>query len=298
MTPAEERAIRRGLYHAALEGYAVLRRGESAVDAVEVAVRSLKNNPAFNAGKGSAFNIDGVDQMEASVMDGSNGMAGAVTLLIVVKNPVLLARRVMEGNQNVSMCGSGAEKFANNEGLDIVDPSNASTSSLLSADEIVGNKFNYSHFITGTVGAVAIDVCGRLAAATSTGGTTNNLEKRLDNTSAIGAGTWADSKVAVSCTGTSEHNIHQGTSRYIALHVGILGENASKASAIAINEIKKLGGDGGVICLDSKGRFSMTFYSNGMYPSYCSVLTDHISVVGIFNDEAIAPEDNYMQYIL
>ncbi|KAJ1938977.1 hypothetical protein GGF37_004588 [Kickxella alabastrina] len=123
MTPAEERAIRRGLYHAALEGYTVLRRGESAVDAVEIAVRSLENNPTFNAGKGSIFNIDGVNQMEASVIDGSNGMAGAVTLLTVVKNPVSLARRVMEGNQNLSMCGSGAEKFANNEGLDIVDHS-------------------------------------------------------------------------------------------------------------------------------------------------------------------------------
>ncbi|KAI7828415.1 putative asparaginase [Kickxella alabastrina] len=224
MTPAEERAIRRGLYHAALEGYTVLRRGESAVDAVEIAVRSLENNPTFNAGKGSIFNIDGVNQMEASVIDGSNGMAGAVTLLTVVKNPVSLARRVMEGNQNLSMCGSGAEKFANNEGLDI---------------------FDYSHLITGTVGAVAIDVCGRLAAATLTGGTTNKLDKCLDNTSAIGAGTWADSKVAVSCAGTSKNATHQGTSRYIASHVDILGENASKASAIAINEIKNWAGMAG-----------------------------------------------------
>ncbi|KAJ1944262.1 hypothetical protein GGF37_002280 [Kickxella alabastrina] len=256
--------------------------------------------------------------MEASVIDGSNGTAGAVTLLTVVKNPVSLARRVMEGNQNLSMCGSGAEKFANNEGLDIVDHSyfwtahrweqhkerksrletdwarNTSTSSLLSTDEMV-SKFDYSHLITGTVGAVAIDVCGRLAAATSTGGTTNKLDKRLDNTSAIGAGTWADSKVAVSCAGTSKNATHQGTSRYIASHVDILGENASKASAITINEIKKLGGDGGVICLDSKGRFSMTFCSDRMYRSYFSALTDHIPVVGIFNDEAIAPEDNYIQ---
>ncbi|KAJ1938978.1 hypothetical protein GGF37_004589 [Kickxella alabastrina] len=106
---------------------------------------------------------------------------------------------------------------------------------------MVSNKFDYSHLITGTVGAVAIDVCGRLAAATLTGGTTNKLDKCLDNTSAIGAGTWADSKVAVSCAGTSKNAIHQGTSRYIASHVGILGKNASKASTIAINEIKKTG---------------------------------------------------------
>ncbi|KAJ1646276.1 hypothetical protein J3B02_002237 [Coemansia erecta] len=319
MTNVEEKQLRNGLFNATKAGYKVLSSGGSALDAVEAAVRSLEDNPLFNAGKGAVFNIDGANQLEASIMNGQDGSAGAATLLTTVKNPVTLARKVMESNRHVFMCGPGAEFYAKNQGLDIVDTSyfwtkhrweqhergffNANKVELLvgecyesshSQKPGKSDSGDYSHFPMGTVGAVAIDAWGNLAAATSTGGMSNKWNGRIGDTPIIGAGTWADGSIAVSGTGTGEYFIRQGTSRYIASRVNLLKEKARIASAMAIAEMKKMGGDGGVICIDSSGRFSMTFCSEGMYRGYCSEKSNHIPVVAIFKDEKIASGDNHI----
>lgn len=319
MTPPEEKELRAGLYEATRLGYAVLNTGGTAQDAVEAAVRSLEDNPLFNAGKGAVFNIDGVNQLEASFMDGSTGQAGAATLLTVVKNPISLARRVMESGHHVFLGGAGAEDYARKSGLDIVAPSyfwtkhrweqhergflvdpnqqidDGSSSTVIdSADSAPDDGYN-SYLPLGTVGAVAVDSDGNLATATSTGGMTNKWNGRIGDTPIIGAGTWADKNVAVSGTGSGECFIRQGTGRYIASRVGMLGEDIEKATKTAMTEMKKLGGDGGVICLDPSGKFTMTFCSNGMYRGYCSANTHHIPRVAIFHDEKIASGDNHIE---
>ncbi|KAJ1813001.1 hypothetical protein LPJ75_003375, partial [Coemansia sp. RSA 2598] len=319
MTDIEEKQLRDGLYNATKAGYNVLQSGGSALDAVEAAVRSLEDNPLFNAGKGAVFNVDGVNQLEASIMDGRRGSAGAATLLTVVKNPIALARKVMESNRHVFMCGPGAESYAKSQGLDIVDTSYFWTKhrweqhergffTVDSVDLLAGKcsgsdrsqmpdnneDGDYSHLPMGTVGAVAIDARGSLAAATSTGGMSNKWNGRIGDTPVIGAGTWADAKAAISGTGTGEYFIRQGTSRYIASRVGLLNEKAGMASSVAITEMKKMGGDGGVICIDSAGRFWMTFCSEGMYRGYCSAESNHVPVVAIFKDEKISSGDNHI----
>ncbi|KAJ2599487.1 hypothetical protein GGF39_002206 [Coemansia sp. RSA 1721] len=317
MTDQEEQRLREGLSRATMAGYTVLQKGGSALDAVEAAVRSLEDNPLFNAGKGAVFNIDGVNQLEASIMNGNTGSAGAATLLTVVKNPIALARKVMESGRHVFMCGPGAESYAKDQGLDIVDSSyfwtkhrweqhergffTANTVELLAGEcsesglaERSGKNGDCSHFPMGTVGAVAIDAWGNLAAATSTGGMSNKWNGRIGDTPIIGAGTWADANVAISGTGTGEYFIRLGTSRYIASRVGLLKEKSGVASAAAITEMKKMGGDGGVICIDSSGNFWMTFCSDGMYRGYCSSQSNHIPVVAIFKDEKISSGDNHV----
>ncbi|KAI8322451.1 peptidase T2, asparaginase 2 [Martensiomyces pterosporus] len=323
MTPSEEKDLRLGLYRATEQGYAVLMKGGSALDAVEAAVRSLEDNPLFNAGKGAVFNIKGVNQLEASIMDGSTGEAGAATLLTVVKNPITLARRVMESNHHVFLGGQGADDYAREKGLDIVDPSyfwtrhrweqhergflagerdsdqmsqaTATQAPPSYLEKDAGEPADYSHLPMGTVGAVAIDANGHLATATSTGGMTNKWVGRIGDTPIIGAGTWADTRVAVSGTGTGEYFIRQNTSHYISSRISLLSESIGKASQTAIREMKKMGGDGGVICIDSSGQFSMTFCSDGMYRGYCSEDTGNVPVVGIFGDEVIAPGDHHVK---
>ncbi|KAJ2786796.1 hypothetical protein GGI15_001251 [Coemansia interrupta] len=295
MTPNEEKELRSGLYKATERGYAVLKKGGSALDAVEEAVRALEDNPLFNAGKGSVFTIDGVNQLEASLMDGKSGAAGAATLLTTVKNPISLARKVMESGRHVFMCGPGAEKYAMEQGLDMVHSSyfwtkhrweqhergffSPQTVELLHPEPIVDStaSSNPSELTMGTVGAVAIDSMGHLAAATSTGGMSNKWNGRIGDTPVIGAGTWADRNVAISGTGTGELFIRQGTSRYVASRVDMLGEEAGKASTTAISEMKAMGGDGGVICIDSNGNFWMTFCSEGMYHEVIAPGDNHIS---------------------
>ncbi|KAJ2865487.1 hypothetical protein GGH94_002178 [Coemansia aciculifera] len=313
MTSTEEKELRAGLYLATERGYAVLRSGGTAADAVEAAVRAMEDNPLFNAGKGAVFNIKGVNQLEASFMDGKTGAAGAATLLTVVKNPITLARKVMESSRHVFLGGAGAEDYAREKGLDIVHPSyfwtkhrweqhergfvrsdSASTSSTrvgsLGSDEMG----DYSHLPMGTVGAVALDAAGNLATATSTGGMSNKWDGRIGDTPIIGAGTWADKHIAISGTGAGEYFIRQGTAQYIALRAKLLGETPAVAGELAMLEMKSIGGDGGVICVDSTGRLTMTFCSDGMYRGYCSEQTDHIPAIGIFGSEKIASDDNHV----
>ncbi|KAJ2451259.1 hypothetical protein EV183_003713 [Coemansia sp. RSA 2336] len=321
MSSEDEKQLRAGISQAIECGYAVLRKGGSAIDAVEASVRALENNPLFNAGKGAVFNRDGVNQLEASIMDGHLGTAGAATLLTTVKNPVTLARKVMESNFHVFLCGPGAESFAKEQGLDIVDPSYfwtkhrweqhergyirskclprnddscnmATESSGTLADSSLQD---YSDLPMGTVGAVAIDTNGHMAAATSTGGMSNKWDGRIGDSPVIGAGTFANTKVAVSSTGAGEYFIRQSTARYISLRMQLLGESSDQACKAAMAEMKASGGDGGVISISADGHPSMVFCSAGMYRGYCSQSTKHIPVVGIFNDEKIARGDIHVK---
>ncbi|KAJ1934992.1 hypothetical protein FBU59_005523 [Linderina macrospora] len=320
MTALDEKVLRNGLFVATQAGYAVLHKGGSALDAVEAAVRSLENNPLFNAGKGAVFNRNGTNQLEASIMEGHTGRAGAATQLTVVKNPITLAKHVMDSDFHVFLANKGAEDFAQQQGLDIVDPSyfwtkhrweqhergffasnelpdSDSTSDFdgrSSATTMADEPADYSYLPLGTVGAVALDSLGHLATATSTGGMTNKWDGRIGDTPIIGAGTWADTKIAVSSTGSGEYFIRQGTARYISLRHTLASEPVDKACETAIREVKVAGGDGGVIAIDSQGRFTMTFGSDGMYRAYCSAATDHEPVVGIFGNEVIAAEDHHI----
>ncbi|KAJ1887868.1 hypothetical protein LPJ81_006441 [Coemansia sp. IMI 209127] len=330
MTPDVEKELRAGLYEATKRGYDVLQNGGKAIDAVEAAVCSLEDNPLFNAGKGAVFNIKGVNQLEASIMRGDTGEAGASTLLTTVKNPIKLARKVLESNHHVFLGGAGAESYAYTEGLEIVDPAYFWTKNrweqhergFLHSDCAIPNadaeleqmsldvssdytatlgdtdtSGDYSHLPMGTVGAIAVDVHGHLAAATSTGGMSNKWDGRIGDTPIIGAGTWADKNVAVSGTGTGEYYIRQGTAHSIALRMKLLGEDVGTASATTMVEMMEMGGDGGVICVDSSGNLSMTFCSAGMYRGYCCEQTDHLPIVGIFSNEVIAPGDNHIDRI-
>ncbi|KAJ2846109.1 hypothetical protein IWW36_004504 [Coemansia brasiliensis] len=322
MTYEEEEQLRAGISQAIDCGYAILRNDGLAIDAVEASVRSLENNPLFNAGKGAVFNRDGINQLEASIMDGNLGAAGAATLLTTVKNPITLARKVMESNFHVFLCGPGAESYAKEQGLDIVDPSyfwtrhrweqhergyihnkplttgNSGSSSLttVASATLADSKHKgYLDLPMGTVGAVAIDANGYMAAATSTGGMSNKWDGRIGDSPVIGAGTFANKSVAVSSTGAGEYFIRQGTARYIALRMQLLGESSDQACKAAMSEMKASGGDGGVICISADGYPSMVFCSAGMYRGYCSQSTKHIPVIGIFGDEKIAPGDIHIK---
>ncbi|KAJ1988860.1 hypothetical protein GGI25_002071 [Coemansia spiralis] len=326
MTPDVEKSLRAGLYEAIKKGYDILQKGGAAIDAVEAAVRELENNPLFNAGKGAVFNIKGINQLEASIMDGQKGTAGAATLLTTVKNPISLARKVMESDHHVFLGGAGAESYAKEQDLEIVDPSYfwtkhrweqhergflhsacavptssssksdhwSPTSTAYILDAGMDEQGDFSHLPMGTVGAVAVDILGAVAAATSTGGMSNKWDGRIGDTPIIGAGTWADKAVAISGTGTGEYFIRQGTAQFIASRIGLLKEGIGSASKTAVVQMKQMGGEGGVICVDSSGNISMTFCSAGMYRGYCSRQTGHSPVIGIFHDEVIAPGDNHV----
>jgi L-asparaginase / beta-aspartyl-peptidase len=256
-------------------GYDVLERGGSGLDAVTVAVRMLEDDPLFNAGRGAALARDGSAELDAAIMDGRDQKAGAVATLKHVKNPVELARRVMEKSQHVLLVGTGAEDFALEEGIALVpnqyfrtderlrqlmcEQRGERVSDLLPAPEgIVGH---------GTVGAVALDSHGNLAAATSTGGMTNKRQGRVGDAPLIGAGTYAKNGVcAVSATGHGEYFIRTVAAHHIACAVEYRGLSLEQATHELLQEkLKKLGGEGGIIAIDAAGNVVMEFNSEGMF---------------------------------
>lgn len=272
MTPEKEQAYVSGLTEALLAGEKILKSGGPALDAVCASVRALEDCPLFNAGRGAVFNHKGEHEMDASLMNGLDRMAGAVAGVTGVRNPVELARLVMEKTEHVLLTGAGAEELARKHGLSFEAPSyfydeyrfrqwqsvkNTGTTMLDHQDE---KKF-------GTVGAVACDVHGNLAAATSTGGMTNKMFNRVGDTPLIGSGTWADNHTcAVSCTGHGEFFIRWVVAYDIACLMEYKGLSLKEACEKVIQDkLVKAGGEGGIIAVDQKHDIQLVFNSEGMY---------------------------------
>jgi L-asparaginase/beta-aspartyl-peptidase (threonine type) len=235
-----------------------LAAGGRALDVVEYAVTQMESSGLYVAGRGSAPNSAGYVELDASIMDGPVSAAGAVSCIRDVVNPVAVARRVMEATPHVMLSGAGALAFARGQGFEEVeDPRKYYTLPIGVNEDELADK---SH---GTVGAVALDTNGELAAATSTGGTFGKLEGRVGDTPIIGAGTWADSNVAISCTGTGEYFIRTGAALAVACRVKA-GASLSQAIDEVLADIKHLGGDGGIIAVDSTGRIETIYNSAGM----------------------------------
>jgi L-asparaginase / beta-aspartyl-peptidase len=232
-------------------------------------VRVLENDPHFNAGRGAAFTRDGANELDAAIMDGATRAAGSVAGLTRIRNPVTLARRVMTDSPHVLLSGAGAEAFAATQGAETVDPAwFAIPERRRQLDELLargGGAFDVD-MKYGTVGAVARDVHGHLAAATSTGGVTGKRWGRIGDSPLIGAGTFADDRAcAVSCTGSGEQFIRVGVAHEIAARIRLAGEDAATAADAALAEVRALGGTGGVIVVTPAGEALWRFTTPGMY---------------------------------
>lgn len=268
MTAANEEAHRAGLEQALRTGYGVLKKGGASLDAVEAAIRVLEDNPLFNAGKGAVFTHEGTNELDSSIMDGKSLKAGAVAGLQRVRNPISLARLVMEKSPHVMLAGAGAEAFAQKMGVPLVDPKYFYTDERWQAlqkvkKSPVSPNDNDRH---GTVGAVALDQAGNLAAGTSTGGTTNKEIGRIGDSPIIGAGTYADNRTcAVSCTGDGEYFIRAAVAHTVSALMEYKGAPVQQAAEKALEDAKKLGGTGGLIAIDHEGNFAMPFNTSGMY---------------------------------
>ena len=271
MTDDRERLYRAGLAAALDSGFAVLAGGGTSLDAVTRAVVLLEDNPLFNAGHGAVFTFDGHNELDASIMDGATRMAGAVCGLTHIKNPIELARAVMEHSEYVFLSGSGAEEFALARGFELVPTSYFHTAERWRQLECVRSgdggvsALTISH--VGTVGAVALDHRGRLAAATSTGGMTGKRYQRIGDSPVIGAGTYADDRAcAVSATGHGEVFIRAAVAHDICARVRFARQSLAQAvDAVVFEELPALRGEGGVIAIDPKGNIAMVFNSEGMF---------------------------------
>jgi beta-aspartyl-peptidase (threonine type) len=294
MTPQKEAAYTASLNRALDIGNSILANGGTALDAVEACVRSLEDDPLFNAGKGAVFTNEGKNELDAAIMDGKTLAAGSVAGVTTIRNPISAARAVMEKSPHVMMTGAGAEKFARQEGLEIVDPTYFYTEerwkSLLKAkqqdslylinkqkssglnlpgDQPVNVGVNHDHKF-GTVGAVALDRYGNLAAATSTGGMTNKRFGRVGDAPIIGAGTYANNKtVAISGTGWGEFYSRLVMAKSISDMMEFGKMKLKDASnEMVMKQLPALGGDGGLIAVDKQGNIAMPFCTEGMYRGY------------------------------
>ena len=269
MSAEQQAGDKAGLEAALAVGEAILASGGRALDAVEAAVVALEDNPRFNAGRGAVFSYNGVNELDASIMDGATRAAGAVTALRHVRNPVRLARAVMEHSPHVFLGGSGAEEFAREQGIELVDADwFATPERWRQLQELKEKKLGWFDVEVkyGTVGAVARDAAGHVAAATSTGGLTGKRWGRIGDSPVIGAGTYADDRsCAVSATGAGEFFIRAGVAHEIGARMRLLGESAQAAANAVIAEAGALGGDGGVIVAAPDGTTAFAFNTPGMY---------------------------------
>ncbi|PYJ62113.1 MAG: beta-aspartyl-peptidase [Verrucomicrobia bacterium] len=281
MTPEKEREYRAGLERALAAGYDVLKNGGSSLDATEAAVRVLEDDPHFNAGKGSVFTSAGTNEMDAAIMDGKALAAGAVAALKHVRNPISLARLVMEKSGHVMMDGEGAEAFAKENGMELVDQKYFFTQErwdalqkIKAAEKHRTGGAGKAFFITdqdrhGTVGAVALDKNGNLAAATSTGGTTNKRPGRVGDSPVIGAGTYANNATcAVSATGDGEYFIRATVGHDVSALMEYRRMSLKEAAQAVLDKVAKLGGTGGLIAIDRHGNVALPFNTTGMYRGY------------------------------
>ncbi len=272
MTAENERAYRAGLEQALDAGYALLEKGGTSLDAVVAAVKILEDSPYFNAGKGAVFSHAGINELDAAIMDGATQKAGAVAGVRHIRNPIELARMVMERTTHVLLSGEGAEEFALQQGVTLVPGSYFYTEQrwkqleeAQKSERVASIREDIGFF--STVGAVARDRNGNLAAATSTGGLTDKRWGRIGDSPIIGAGTYADNATcAVSATGSGEYFIRAVVAHEICARVRLSGVTAAKAAHDVVHGmLKEIGGDGGVIVVDKDGALSFEFNTEGMF---------------------------------
>lgn len=287
MTPEREKQYREALTHALRTGYREIRRNGSSTDAVEAAINTMEDSPLFNAGKGAVFNTDAENTLDASIMDGKTLDAGAATGTKHIKNPISLSREIMENSRHLMFSGEGAELYAQHRGIDLVTQDYFFTErrwESLGKAKNGDNSFEYGE--TNTVGAVALDRDGNLAAGTSTGGLTNKPVGRIGDSPVIGAGTYADNDTAAaSATGTGELFIRQAVTHDISAQMEYAGRSVEAAAGAAIDKTEEIGGEdsGGVIALDQDKTLAFVFNTAGMYRGY--VTEDGDIVVKIYDDE-------------
>ncbi len=267
LTPERESALRAALESSLRTGYNILHSGGTSLDAVEQAVRVLEDSPLFNAGHGAVFTSAGTIELDASIMDGSTLRAGGVGAVRGVRNPVTLARAVMERTPHVLLAGEGAETFARTHGIALEPASYFHTEERWTALQRVraSAKALTEHDRHGTVGAVALDAAGNLAAATSTGGRTNKLPGRVGDTPIVGAGNYANTTVAVSGTGDGDVFLRTTAAYRVAVLIEFAGRSADQAARETLDAIARLGGTGGLVALDRLGNVAMPFNTEGMY---------------------------------
>ena len=295
MTPEKEHAYKSALQDAINAGESILKQGGSSFDAVELAINAMENNPLFNAGKGAVFTNKGKNEMDASIMNGKNLMAGAVAGVTNIKNPISLARAVMEKSEHVFLAGAGAMEFAKkvnakfeNDDYFFVQLRYDQLQKAKETDTMVldhtEDKFENGEKKFGTVGAVAIDIHGNLAAGTSTGGMTNKKYGRVGDSSIIGAGTYANNNTcAISCTGHGELFIRSVVAYDISCLIEYKGLNLKQAcDLVVMDKLVKIGGEGGLIALDNKGNIELPFNSEGMYRAKKS--SDSDLFIGVYKD--------------
>jgi beta-aspartyl-peptidase (threonine type) len=268
VSPEQDSGARAGLSRALDAGSAVLAGGGSALDAVEAAVRVLEDDRHFNSGRGAVFTHDGTLELDAAIMDGRTRTAGAVAAATTTRNPVGLARAILDDGRHVFLAGRGADAFSREHDLPQADADWFATDERrrqFAELQASGDTFDVD-MKYGTVGAVACDTHGHVAAATSTGGVTGKRWGRIGDTPVIGAGTFADDRAcAVSCTGSGEFFLRVGVGHEIAARVRLAGESLQVAADAVLAEVKALGGTGGVIVAGSGGDMAWGFNTVGMY---------------------------------
>ncbi len=283
MTPEKETAYKKALEDAINAGEIILKKGGYAIDAVEAAIIVLEDNPLFNAGKGAVFTHDGKHEMDASLMNGKDLMAGAVASVSNIKNPVSLARAIMDKSEHVFLAGQGAMEFAKKNNIEFkpdeyfyVQMRYEQLQEALKSDTIVLDHTVDKEKKFGTVGAVVLDIHGNLAAGTSTGGMTNKKHGRVGDTPMIGAGTYANNNTcAVSCTGHGELFIRSVVAYDISCLIEYKGLSLKQACDLVVQDkLVKIGGEGGLIALDKNGNIELPFNSEGMYRAKKSSDTD------------------------
>ena len=278
MTPEREASYRAKLTEALETGYGILKKGGTSLDAVEASIRVLEDSPLFNAGRGAVFTNQGRNEMDASIMDGSTLNAGAVASVTNIKNPISAARKVMTETHHVMLVGDGAASFALSQGLEMADSAYFWTQkrweSLLKARQRETSETGQAKPAAGTqkfgtVGCIAMDSAGNIAAGTSTGGLTNKRWGRVGDSPIIGAGTYANNKTCgVSGTGVGEFFMRGLVAYDVSAHMEYRGMNLGDASLAVIDKLTAAGGDGGFVALDHEGNVAMPFNTAGMYRGY------------------------------
>jgi beta-aspartyl-peptidase (threonine type) len=273
MSPDEIKDLKKGLKTAADKGFDILENGGSSVDAVEAAIIILEDNPLFNAGRGSVYTSEERQEMDASIMTGKDNEAGAVSSVTNVKNPISLARYVMEETPHVMFTSSGAEKLARDNNIEQVEQSYfANPDRLKSLKKAQENK-------KGTVGVVAIDKNRVITAGTSTGGMTNKAPGRVGDSPIIGAGTWVENNsCGVSATGHGEYFIRFSVAKEICVKARYQNKSIQQASTEVMNQLKEIGADGGVIVMDSQGNYAFAFNTPAMARAYKDASSEVIKI--------------------